>query len=109
VLPDFPQLKLVAEDQQTAAAASPLALDRIFVLTNEVPAGDEGVEIRPLPAAEATLALVRHTVAAKLFSPALLDRHVDACAMLSASVPVQSVSFERDLDQLDALRRALVG
>lgn len=107
VLPDYPQLKLPASRQQVGDDARPWALDRVFVLTHDAPASGP-VAIDPLSTTEATLALVRHTVAAKLFSPALLDRHFDVCAAISASVPVSAVAFERDLDQLDTLRGLLI-
>ncbi len=106
-LPDYPQLKLAVAAQQVGPAAQPQRFDQIVVLTHESPVRDQ-VERTMMSVTEGTLALVRHTVAAKLFWPTLLDRHFDACAMLCERIPVAAVAFERDLSRLDDLRRALI-
>lgn len=90
-LPRFPQLKLAPDAQPGAALPERLPLAKIFVL---LPGAAEGtVRVRPLGGRDATLALVRHTAAARLFAPELLERHLETCARMAAAVPVAELSI----------------
>ncbi len=92
VLPRFPQPGL---DGDLTTIPEQLPLAALYVLFPQPSAGagtDAEVASRPLDPRRATVALVRHTVAARLFAPDLLARHLDACAALAATVPVRSLT-----------------
>ena len=92
-LPHFPQLKLPPEEQYPAAQPECVPLAAAYVL-------DEGpdVEIEPLGPRDAMLALMRQTVATRVFPPRLLARHTELCARAVASLPVRRLSYPRRLD-----------
>ena len=90
VRPAFPQLKLPADGQPGAVAPERLRLQAIYLLPTaleEVVGG--GVEIAPLAPGEALAALLRHTVATRLFTADLLRAHLGACGALAERVPVR--------------------
>lgn len=103
--PAYPQLKLPPDAQQVAHPAVPV--QSIALLEAEAPADGALLEITPVSAGDATLLLARHTVAAKLFPPPLLDTHLRACVGWAQSVPISRVRFRRDLSRIAALRRDL--
>jgi hypothetical protein len=90
VLPRFPQAEL---DGHLATLPEQLPLAALYLLSPQPTGGAEAeVASRLLAPRRATVALVRHTVAARLFAPDLLARHLDACAALTATVPVRSLT-----------------
>lgn len=69
---------------------------------------DDGeLSLQTLPPAAATLALARHTVAARLFPPNLLAHHFSFCAQLAAAIPVKSLRYRRCYTALPAVRQAI--
>ena len=58
-------------------------------------------------------ALIRHTVAARLFDKPLLAAHLDFCAEAAARIPVWRLAYPHRRDVLpqvrDAIRRSLSG
>jgi len=93
VRPWFPQLKLGPERQPAAAEPEELPLRAVYLLGG--PGGPQGgrSHLSEPSRRDATLALVRHTVASRLFSPALLARHLEACGALAAGVRVRGVAY----------------
>lgn len=104
VWPAYPQLKL--PDSAQHAGTESLPVESIAVLERDS-SSLETVEITPMTAGEATLALARHTVAAKLFPPPLLDAHLRACVGWARGMGVATVRFRPDLERIESLRSAL--
>ena len=98
-LPHYPQLKVSAAEQYPAAAAERVAIAAIVVLAPDA-TGRSGVALEPLGERDAFLALARHTVAARLFDAALLERHAAFCATVAETTPVLRLAFPRRLDAL---------
>ena len=53
------------------------------------------------------LALVSHTVAARLFGKDLLAQHLAFCAQAAAQMPVRRLAYPRRFDTLPRVRDAL--
>ncbi len=92
VHPHFPQLKLPPTAQYPFDAPEQLELGEIHLL---VPSSDE-IAIEPVPPAEGVTSLVSHTVAARLFDPLLLKRHLALCTELAVSHHVRRLRFPHD-------------
>lgn len=88
-LPRFPQRKLGAAAQPALGAPERLPLAALCLLEGPRPA----VELAPLAGRDAALALLRHTVAARLFGPELLARHLELCAAAAARLPVRRLGY----------------
>ncbi len=99
--PRFPQPGIGG----AAAAALPerLPLAAVYVLAG--PAGE--VAITPLAGRAGALALVRHTVAARLFAADLLARHLEHAAAVAAAAPVRVLTYPWTADALAAVAAAL--
>jgi len=95
--PRFPQLKLPNGGQPGARVPEIMPLTALYLLAPP----PERAAARPrapvgwrrLSPREAVLALVRNTVAARLFDGALLERHLDLCAALVARLGVAELSY----------------
>ncbi len=103
VLPHFPQLKYGPGAQPGPAVAGSLPLAAIYLL--DAPAAGAAasrhdVAVEPLHGFAAALALVRHTVSARLFSDELLSRHTDFCIRLAGSLPVRRLRYPRTWQSL---------
>lgn len=98
-LPRFPQLK--AQPGYAICSGQPerVPVALVYVLA---PSTTEGAtcEIQPLTARGAALALVRHTVAARLFDHTLLARHLATCSEAAARVPVRRLTYPHQYDVL---------
>jgi hypothetical protein len=110
-LPCFAQLKWPASRQYALTAPARLPLKAVCMLD---PMADDAsapsrVEILPLAMPESALALVRHTVASRLFSPELLQRQLEFCRDLAAAVPVLRLRYPRRMEMLPHLHAALCG
>jgi hypothetical protein len=105
-LPYFPQLKLPPDDQPSTGAPERLPLAAAYRLV-EPDAALAAVEVSPLSGSEAALALVRHTVASRLFDPDLLARHLGFCACAATQLPVQDLAYPREWAALPRVRDAL--
>ncbi len=94
-LPRFPQVKLPADRQPAAAAPDRLPLAGLFLLAPSAAsrAGRGAVRLEEVASREAALELVRHTAAARLFGPELLERHLDLAARVAAQVPVRRLAY----------------
>ena len=135
-LPHFPQLK-IADALQPLHLVPPRApLKALYILDtdseeaavaaldtptkNAPPTGTsridlpnqftkaEGVQIEHLGRGAATLAVVQHTVASRLFDRRLLARHLAFCDAFSAGVPVRRLRYLRRFDHLPLVREALI-
>lgn len=89
-LPRFPQLKLAPDAQPGAALPERMPVARIFTLVPGAP--EKAVEVRPLGAREAAVALLRHTATARLFDRVLLERHLEACSRIGSSGDVAELT-----------------
>lgn len=98
VLPAFPQLKLPADRQPSAGAAERLPLRAVYVL----PGADGAPAVAGLAPAAAAGALLRHTVAARLFSAARLRAHLEAITALVDRVAVAELRLPLRWEALPA-------
>ncbi len=105
---DYPQFKLGGEPPVAARARSATNLDALWLLTPRQPTGAVDVETRPSTSREAALALVRHTVAAKLFPPALLAQHLRFCIAVAERIPAGTIDYPKLWSVLPALRRTIM-
>ena len=106
--PHFPQLKLKPEEQPALGLPEQIPLAAVYVL-GELADERSGVspEIRPLSCSQAALALIRHTIAARLFDKQLLARHTDFCAAAASRIPVRRLVYPRRYDVLPQVRELL--
>ncbi len=128
-LPHFPQLKLSPEEQPAPDGPEQLPLAAVYIL--DAPEGGGGVDagsaaasaastvassdseghtavaIHPLGTRQAMLALVRHTVASRLFDGALAARHMAFCTEVAAAVPVRRLAYPRRRALLPRVRAAI--
>ena len=105
-LPHFPQLKLPPDRQPSLGLPERLPLGGVYVLAEAEPAHDH-VAIAPLVGHGQVLALVRHTMAGRLFDRALLDRHMAFCAEVAARVPIRCLVYPHRRASLQEARRAI--
>lgn len=95
VRPRFPQLKL-PDDQQVPMALDGLALRAAYILDTTAEAAPTPVSSSPpLGPADALLAIAEHTVAVRLFGPALSSRHMAFAASVAGGVPVRRLRYPR--------------
>jgi hypothetical protein len=104
-LPHFPQLKLSPAGQYPVAAPSRLPLAAVCVIAP--PNGEDSVSLRPLGQRQAVQALIRHTVAARLFTSPLLAAQLGFCASAAARVPVWRLAYPHRQDALPRVRDAI--
>lgn len=104
--PHFPQLKLPYDAQPWTDQPERLPLTALFLLQGPQGAGP-GVDIRPVSRKAAGLALVRHTVASRLFDKPLLARHLAFCSAAAESLPVFTVSYPHQFSLLPQVRDRL--
>jgi hypothetical protein len=91
-LPHFPQQKCPPDAQPSVGAPERLPVAAIYRLV-EADQGCAAIRPRPLRGSEATLALARHSVAARLFDRHLLAGHLSFCARASGSIPVRDLAY----------------
>ena len=106
-LPHFPQLKLAPEEQMRLESPERVPLAAVYVLDTTEGDAAEPVRIKSLPPHAAAAALVRHTVAGRLFPPAVLERHLTFCTTVAGQVPVRVLNYPRRFNILAAVREAL--
>jgi len=104
-LPHFPQLKLASQAQPALGLPERLPLAAVVLLQQ----AEEQEEIRAerLGPLQATLALARHTVAARLFDEALLARHLAFCAASAGDLPLWRLRYPHRLELLPRLAEAI--
>lgn len=100
---DFPQLKL-ANARVSCNRLKTNALNCVVCL-NPLPSDD--ILIKPMNQIDALLAVVRHTVAAKIFDSDVATQHLEFAKNLAQTASVLSVSYPRDLSQLPRLRQSI--
>lgn len=97
-LPHFPQLKLPPHEQVGPECPRRVPLETVYVL--ETQDREAAVAWHPLTKSAATLSLLSHTVAARLFDAGLLRSHLSLCAEAAASLPVRRLVYPRRFDAL---------
>lgn len=103
-LPAYPQLKLAATEQPGTRAPERLGVTAVCLLHRATPA----VNFPRLRPRNAMLALIGHTMAARLFDRSLLDAHLAFCRRAAESVPVFSLSYPRNLQGSRGVGQCLV-
>lgn len=104
-LPQFPQLKYRVDQQPGDALPASLPVRRICVL--EPQDAEAAFFVEPLTGPAAVVALVRHTVAARLFTKLLLKRHMDFCVHLAARVQISRLSYPHRPASLEQTQQLL--
>lgn len=107
VLPHFPHLKLPAERQPSTGMPERAPLSAIYLIACSNKAG-RGAEVRSLTAQEGALALAGLTVAARIFDPDLLARHLAFCTKAIAHISVRELIYPRTFDMLPKVESLLV-
>ncbi|MGC9356291.1 MAG: hypothetical protein ACP5GX_00395 [Anaerolineae bacterium] len=103
-LPHFPQLKISPDRQPAVGLPQRLPISALYVLGE--PAADVCVE--PLSPLEGALALVRHTVASRLFARPLLTRHMAFVQTAALKLPVRRLHYPHRHNALPVVQDALV-
>lgn len=106
VLPQFPQLKWAAAEQAGSSLPRRLPLGAVFLLDGG--AHCRTVEARRLSSRHAAQVLLRHTVAARLFTPLLLARHFSALSNLAEHLPVFVLRYPWNPDALAAVEEVVL-
>lgn len=110
-MPRFPQLKLAPGEQPSLGWPETLPLAALYLLEPQELSPERGgqkVTCEPLSAREATVALLSHTIAARLFDHDLLERHLAACCGAAARLPVRRLRFPRRPEHLPGMVEAVV-
>jgi hypothetical protein len=107
VLTHFPQLKLPPGVQAGRDVPESLPLAAVYLLSVPEDAGAV-VSILAMSERESAAALVRHTVAARLFSSALLARHLDYCAELAQTIGVMRVVYPHRREAMGEVVKAVI-
>lgn len=103
LLGQYPQLKL-NNAQVAQPAGEALQLDLLVRLVKQ-PVSQ--VECKPLTKPAGMLQVIRHTVAAKLFTDQMLRAHTHIAKRLTSRVPIIEVAYPRDISLLPQLRKQL--
>jgi hypothetical protein len=104
--PYFPQLKFPPEEQPALGIPHRIPVQWICILRES---GDSGeISIQRLSTREAALALVRHTVASRLFDRALLAQHFEFCVRAAIAVGFLRLSYPRQYHCLPDVWQAIV-
>ena len=103
--PYFPQLKLPARAQPSTGLPEQLPLARVFIST-KAPL-DTPAAIQPISPRQSAQALIRHTVAARLFDPPLLQEHLFACAAMTNHIPVSRLVYPHQREVLPYVQELL--
>ena len=103
--PHFPQLKLPADDQPWHHFGEQQTLDVVYALEPASRATE--VRSQRMRSSDAVLALLSRTVAARLFPPAMKEKHLDFCTSMAQQVPVFRLSYPHRLDAIPEIQRTI--
>lgn len=98
-LPHYAQLKLPVEQWPSREISMRIPIRVAFVIDVER-TRDRRINITALRGRQASMALVRHTVATRLFGPTLLDNHVAFCARAAESIPIGLLTYPLEYGML---------
>jgi hypothetical protein len=107
VLPHFPQLKVAADKQPSLGLPERIPLAAVYVLGRPAHGTETEIAINPLSAQEGALALVRHTVASRLFDADLLTKQLDFCVQAAADIPLRQLIYPLRAEALPLVEQAL--
>ena len=94
-LPHFPQLKIPADQQPGVLVPEKLPLSAIYLLDDQL-----RISIQKLSPINSALALVGHTVAARLFDHRLLNLHFNFCSQVVSDIPMRRLTYPHILSEL---------
>ena len=106
-LPRYLQLKLPVEQWPSAKLPTRIPLRVAYVVDSQRP-DSRTVSITHLNGRQASLSLLRHTVAARLFGNELLEKHVNFCAKAVETLPVRLITYPLDFGVLPQVRDAIM-
>lgn len=104
-MPHFPQLKMPPDEQPALGLPQRLPVTAVYTLTR--PADYDGIEIKDLGTQDGALALVRHTVASRLFDADLLAKQFDFCVRAAGDMPLKELSYPLTREAMPEIYRAL--
>jgi len=105
-LPHFPQLKLPGEAQYPPSSQEQLPLRDLYVLGPFLEP-EAAPEVAPLNPRDATLALLRHSVAARLFDGDLKAAHLEWCAGVTRHTTARRLALPCSVARLDEAAQAV--
>ncbi len=109
-LPHFPQLKLGKCDQYGLDWPETCRVKQVFLLNNRGPLSPSAkISLRRLNKTEVTTAILRHTVAAKLFSSGLLRRHMQFSASVAEASNVTGLDYPMGLAKVPKILELVCG
>ncbi len=99
--PHYPQLKLAPVEQYDIELTTNLPVSNVFLLNHQASLTRESkTGLRRLNKIEIATAIIRHTVAAKLFSPELLEKHLQFAAVVADTSNVFALRYPMNLKLL---------
>jgi hypothetical protein len=104
--PHFPQLKFPPDEQPWLGLPERMPLRAAYVIAQPSPVRRE-IAVERLAQQEAALALVRHTVAARLFDRELLANHLAFATQAAQRIPVRRLLYPRDYGLLPRVAAAI--
>lgn len=105
-LPHFPQLKYPPDAQPWLGLPERMPLRAVYVIAPPDPTRRD-ITVEPLSQQAAALALVRHTVAARLFDKELLAKHLAFAASAAKRIPVRRLAYPHDYGLLPRVAAAV--
>ena len=103
---DFPQLKLKGAHAQAFDGSRLIQrVDFLVCLNGQF---SEDVDIQVMAKSEALLALIRHTVAVRLFDVEQTKAHLEFAKKVVEEIPVLQISYPRDLSKLPEIKAQIV-
>ncbi len=72
-----------------------------------MPGADTACSLSPTPPAQATLALIEHTLTGRLFAPSMLRRQLKFAASLADTVPCWTLNYRQELASLTPMIDAI--
>ena len=101
---DFPQLKL----NHACVAQGVPKMQELNYLIRLKPESSDSIEFSKMSRKDCLLQVIRHTVAAKLFSQPMMQKHASFARKVSLCVPMAELSYPRDWDSLADLRQRII-
>lgn len=97
--PHFPQLKFSVEQQPSVGLPETISIHSVYKIATPNHS-IRYVQSEALAGQESMAAVIRHTVASRLFDGPLLARHLDFAFHTANTVSIRRLSFPRDIDKL---------
>jgi hypothetical protein len=106
---ETPKLVISLDEAETAVPQRPVLLKAIYVLTPpRTSTHSKKISIRSIPPRRAFVSLLKNTFNTVIIEPTRLARQFDLATQVAVRVPVKSLSYPRELDQILKVREAIL-